>query len=870
MLGNRVDRLVLFFVQPLVELGVRGCRDDGDDAPALAQVRCGLRNVVDSCAPAAPERRIHGDAVVLVDDVVVLKVAVDDLAVERQGQLGAQDHAGLDGGARHRFREPARNGSVAATGLEAVLAPAQLQPLNHLQADGLWRGKVVDAFLGLGLGVLLLQPPVDGLRSVVLRDRSIGKRIALLAASAFALVAGREGVGLLEGRDERIQKRPGLFALAQVLGLAGAPCDRLGKRLALPVGSGVQVAEDGIGTHAQAVDAALLLDRHRGLRRQPEVDEHPLMLARRVVARPALVLRRLHQRHHRPRRVVVELLVAPQHVGLLLVAVDEQRAGNLAHEALNGRDQVRQQGVSDKLRELGAELRKRRVVGVCAGDGPVLGRRFVVFLQNVELSRAQWHGLHRKRVAAAALLEVVEHHDLAAHRQVLLDDRDDLLGLDGLQEVAADQVPILAVQLVAHECRQRCEPFGLAAVVVLLAAIGLALGRGHVADPPQRIVDAVADGRVQHDEPPVIVRLNVERAIRQHAALLQPAIELALHHPAVHARVGLGQLAVPHPIPEVGHEEILVRAGRVVARRAVLVWVSLVVVEQVALGPVDRLVVGEGRCRQERDARALLRRHCRGLLQDLCAAGRQLLLQRLELLLEFLNFAGVLIAHHVHRVVEIAYPRQPGNPLRQGGGLCELFGKLPVEPLTDAARVPRHRPHVQQGTSGLAVSALHERMRFVGDDVIPVALDELVVCLGVGVGRDDDAFAGIHSRLQGRDVQPQRLARLDPVRHDLGVWNQDELVVLVAAREALDDAQAGERFARPRAVGEQHAEAVRLDEALLGLVNVLLLRWQQVGQSGPDVLEIAGPVLDGIGRALLRAPLQVVGNAERRLLSFLV
>ena len=90
-------------------------------------------------------------------------------------------------------------------------------------------------------------------------------------------------VGVVEGVDERLLDGPALIAHGEVFGGRRAQRGLVGERPHFKVGAGIQVSEDGIGLLAHAVDAAFFLQRRRRPHRKPEIDEHALMHAGRVV-----------------------------------------------------------------------------------------------------------------------------------------------------------------------------------------------------------------------------------------------------------------------------------------------------------------------------------------------------------------------------------------------------------------------------------------------------------------------------------------------------------------------------------------------------------------------------------------------------------
>ena len=311
----------------------------------------------------------------------------------------------------------------------------------------------------------------------------------------------------------------------------------------------------------------------------------------------------------RPAGVVLELGDVGAALLLGHVAIEEQHVRECALECL---DRVRHLGDvrADQIRELLVEGVERGVVRLARSRGV----RVVTPLVQSPL---------HERVEAPALLVVVEDHHLAAQRQVFAHMRDDLGGLDCLEQIAAREV----IELLVDCELQRIHPATIAASLCNAPAF--------LAQPGQRRVDARADGRIHEDESAVVVERHVEHAPRDRALLFQPAVELALHQAAVDLGVGLGELVVAHPVAQVLHEEALAVAAVVVAaERPRLARLAFVVVEQVAVGPIDRLLVGEGCRRQEHGARPA------GAL-----AGLDVGLERAELLFELAAQGIGLVLH---------------------------------------------------------------------------------------------------------------------------------------------------------------------------------------------------------------------------------
>jgi len=192
--------------------------------------------------------------------------------------------------------------------LQHLFAGTNIRPFDHFQSNRLRRGEVVGAFLRLGLAVLLLRAEVERTGAVVFGQRVIGRLVARLAALAFVFHAGAVVGGFLEPGNECVLERPRLLSHTKILGGAGALGDGRCEGPLLPIGAGVQVAENGIGHLPGAVDAALLLNGRGRLCRLPKVEQHALVLAGGVVqADPFLARGRLNQNHLRPAGVVLEL-----------------------------------------------------------------------------------------------------------------------------------------------------------------------------------------------------------------------------------------------------------------------------------------------------------------------------------------------------------------------------------------------------------------------------------------------------------------------------------------------------------------------------------------------------------------------------------
>ena len=283
------------------------------------------------------------------------------------------------------------------------------------------------------------------------------------------------------------------------------------------------------------------------------------MLARGVVQADAFLAgSRLHQNDLRAAGVVVELRDVRSAILRRHVAVEQEHARELALESDDRRRHALKR-IVHQIPELGAEFVDQRI------------QQLVIGVRNVE------------RIESAALLVVVEDHHLATERHVLANERDDFLGLDGFEQVASRQM----IEAIRDQLLQ---------VIRLVAVV--------VANPLQRRVDACADRRFGQDELAVIVGGHVKDATRKRPVALELGVELALHHTGVDVRIRLRQLVVTHPIAEIQHEEALAVVAAVVAHAARVGFLPFVVVEKVAVGPVDRLLVGERRRAQEGCARA--------------------------------------------------------------------------------------------------------------------------------------------------------------------------------------------------------------------------------------------------------------------------
>ena len=176
---------------------------------------------------------------------------------------------------------------------------------------------------------------------------------------------------------------------------------------------------------------------------------------------------------------------------------------------------------------------------------------------------------------------LMEKDDLLAFLDILLNERDDLTRLDGL-----DEVLLLALVELLREY-----------------SIELAIGRVIVREEFEAFVNLVADTAIHENEATVIVLVYSNLASVHRAGVDEIVVELDFHRAAIHLCVRTRQLARAHPITEVLDHELVGRCADVVAAIAPRI---LVVVEQIALCIVDVLVMREWRSREKQDFRALL------------------------------------------------------------------------------------------------------------------------------------------------------------------------------------------------------------------------------------------------------------------------
>ena len=128
-----------------------------------------LLQVLDGRLAACAKRRVHGDAVELVDDIEVLEPSLDHLCTRRI-HLRQWDELcrRLYDRALRRLREPARDCAMTSRRFQRFFAGLESEPFHHLVADRLRRCIVVVAFLRLRPRCAFLMSEVERLRAVVL------------------------------------------------------------------------------------------------------------------------------------------------------------------------------------------------------------------------------------------------------------------------------------------------------------------------------------------------------------------------------------------------------------------------------------------------------------------------------------------------------------------------------------------------------------------------------------------------------------------------------------------------------------------------------------------------------------------------------
>ena len=311
----------------------------------------------------------------------------------------------------------------------------------------------------------------------------------------------------------------------------------------------------------------------------------------------------------------------------------------------------------------------------------------------------------------------MEDDDLAAKRQVLANMGHNLLRLDGFQQVAARQVIELLGDLVAQLAQRHGAWVGLghdggdalpgfARSLVPRFALRL--------EPLQRLVDARPDGRFDQDEAAIVIRLDVQHATSHGAALLQPAIELALHQTTVDLGIWLGQLAISHPVAEVLHEELVVIAALAVVPELVeLVAAALVVIEQVAIRPIDGLLIGERGSRQKQSARSLLTLAGCYILLDGGHLGIDLAEKRLNLGLS--TALGMPVALIVGIALRLGQVFQLGETSIQVGMQHPCAG-------IDTIRVQCQRLEGIERQRCLAAGIHGQLVRLIGNNQIPLSV----------------------------------------------------------------------------------------------------------------------------------------------------
>ena len=267
----------------------RAFRDDRDDAAAVMQLLECLLQVFDSRLATRAIRRVHGDAVELVDDVEVLERTVYRLCPRRIHLCQRHELARrLYNRALRRLREPARDSAMTSRRFQRFLAGLETEPFHHLIADRLRRCEVVVAFLRLRPRRALLVSEVERLRAVILREVRRHSVVHLFAARALAFCARQAAFPrtvhcFLIQVTERFAQATSRIANGKILDRGSTPANRAGEHVLLDIRTRREVAEHSVRRITDAVDAAFNLHRIRGALRHGNVDEHARVLARRVM-----------------------------------------------------------------------------------------------------------------------------------------------------------------------------------------------------------------------------------------------------------------------------------------------------------------------------------------------------------------------------------------------------------------------------------------------------------------------------------------------------------------------------------------------------------------------------------------------------------
>ncbi len=439
--GRRRQADIAHLVKPLGRVTFHECveflirsrafRDQRHNAPAIAEVGRGLGDMRNRRAAARAKGRVHHDGVVFVDDVEVFKTVLLHIRARAgqdraRRQLGAGLHQRPFGGVWER----ARNGAVARAGLQHLIARADVRPLDHLVTDRLRRGVIIRALAAHAPGLLLALGIIERLRALEFAGALVKRAVRLFAAAPIFL-ARRIRRRLVEGVDERLAQRAGAIAQRQVFRSASALCQARRESVTLPIRAGVHVPENGVAGLANTIGAPFDLDGGDGTPRHTQVDQNALVLAGGVMQRNAgLASGALHHDEIMAPAIHIEFCLGFG-AGLFRdCAVIDQGVGECALEGFERAAHARHIGA--KLLHIGICLHKTIIGGAHIG----LAQRRAGF----RVHAAPHVGRVFKRIKAAAFVEVMEDHNLAAHRHVLLDHRNGVRCLDRFQEAHAGEI----------------------------------------------------------------------------------------------------------------------------------------------------------------------------------------------------------------------------------------------------------------------------------------------------------------------------------------------------------------------------------------------------------------------------------------------
>ena len=150
-------------------------------------------------------------------------------------------------------------------------------------------------------------------------------------------------------------------------------------------------------------------------------------------------------------------------------------------------------------------------------------------------------------------------------------------------------------------------------------------------------------------------------------------------------------------------------------------------------------------------------------------------------------------------------------------------------------------------------------MGFVRQNEVVVAICQGLVGGQIRVGRDRDPAPFVVGVFKCVQREAKILGGFSPVVHELLTGHDDEAVLFALVDHALDDAETHKGLASTGAIGEQHAIAAGLFKSALGETHVFVLRGEQEGECGGDVIGIARLDRNGLRRALRSEFVRYVG-----------